>query len=91
MASPSTPTHGKLAALYRRRPNGFKGVGLNDLTFGTAATNAATAYYEIVIDAEGTPDTYKWRKDGGGWTADRAGSGRKSPRTTCAEGSRPLP
>ena len=42
MASPITPTHGKLIALYRLRPNGFKGSGLNDMTWGTAAANAAT-------------------------------------------------
>lgn len=69
MASPTTPTHGKDGAVYRRRANGFAGIGLNDLTWGTAATNAASAYYEIVIDGTGTPDTFKWRKNGGGWTA----------------------
>lgn len=69
MASPTTPMHGKLGALYVLRPNGFSGVGLNDLTFGTAATNAATSYYEIVIDTVGTPDKFKWRKNGGGWTS----------------------
>ena len=68
MASPSTPTHGKLAAIYRWRPNGFKGNGLNDVTWGTGYSAADSAYFEVVIDAEGTPDTFKWRKDGGGWT-----------------------
>lgn len=70
MASPTTPTHGKLGALYAVRPNGFSGVGLNDVTWGTSATNAATAYYEVVIDTAATPDKFKWRKNGGGWTAN---------------------
>ena len=69
MASPTTPTHGKLGSLYVLRPNGFNGLGLNDVTWGTAATNAATSYYEVVIDAAGIPDRFKWRKNGGGWTA----------------------
>ena len=68
MASPTSPTHGKLAAIYRLRPNGFKGAGLNDVTWGTGFTGAASAYYEVVIDGTGTPDTFKWRKNGGGWT-----------------------
>jgi hypothetical protein len=72
MAFASVPTHGKLGALYVLRPNGFSGVGLNDVTWGTGATNAATAYYEVVIDSElgGTAgvDTFKWRKNGGAWT-----------------------
>ncbi len=74
MASPSVPTHGKLGALYRLRPNGFLGVGLNDVTWGTAATNAATAYYEVEIMTEGAPDKYKWRKNGGAWD-DNTGAG----------------
>jgi len=68
MASPSTPTHGKLAAIYRLRPNGFKGNGLNDLTWGTGFAGASSMYYEVVIDGTGTPDTFKWRNTGGGWT-----------------------
>jgi hypothetical protein len=70
MAASTVPTHGKLAALYVLRPNGFSGIGLNDLTWGVAATNAATAYYEVVIDHENAPDSFKWRKNGGGWTED---------------------
>jgi len=73
MASPTAPTHGKLAAIYRLRPNGFKGNGLNDATWGTGFAGAASAYYEVVIDGElaggGGVDTFKWRKNGGGWTA----------------------
>jgi len=68
MGSPTSPTHGKHGAIYRLRPNGFKGNGLNDVTWGTAFAGAASAHYEVVIDAEGTPDTFKWRKNGGAWT-----------------------
>ncbi|MHB8772960.1 MAG: hypothetical protein ACYC7J_18350 [Syntrophales bacterium] len=72
MASPTEPTHGKLAALYVLRPNGFSGAGLNDLTFGSGFNGAASAYYEVVIDGVGTGvagvDEFKWRKNGGAWT-----------------------
>lgn len=71
MASPSTPTHaGKYGALYRLRPNGFSGDGLNDVTWGTGYSGAgSSAYFEVEIDGEGTPDTFRWRKNGGGWTS----------------------
>lgn len=74
MASPTTPTHGKFGALYRLRPNGFKGNGLNDITWGTGFSGADSAYFEAVIDSElggvAGVDTFKWRKDGGAWTED---------------------
>jgi len=74
MASPTTPTHGKLAAVYLRRENGFKGAGLNDLTWGSGYAGAASAYFEVVIDGVGTGtagvDTFKWRQDGGAWTEE---------------------
>jgi len=70
MASPTTPQHGKHAAIYALRPNGFSGSGLNDLTWGTGFTGAATAYYEVVIDHANAPDSFKWRKNGGAWTED---------------------
>lgn len=73
MASPSTPTHGKIGNIYRLRPNNFSGSGLNDATWGTGYSGAgSSAYFEVVIDGEesggGGVDTFKWRKDGGGWT-----------------------
>jgi len=72
MGSPTTPTHGKYGALYVLRPNGFKGSGLNDVTWGTGSTAADLTYYEVVIDSElgGTAgvDTFKWRVNGGAWT-----------------------
>jgi len=70
MSSPTTPTHGKLGAIYRQRPNGFKGDGLNDVTWGTGFSGASSAYFEAVIDAAAGTDTFKWRKDGGEWTED---------------------
>jgi len=68
MASPTTATHGKLAAIYRLRPNGFEGTGLNDLTWGAGYSGGASAYYELDIVAEGEPDTFKWRKNSGEWS-----------------------
>jgi len=72
MASPTTPMHGKLAAVYLMRPNGFNGAGLNDLTWGAGYDGAASASFEVVIDGVGTGgggvDQFKWRKNGGGWT-----------------------
>lgn len=75
MSSPTTPTHGKLGAIYRVLPEGFKGPGLNDLTWGTGYSGGASAYFEVVIDGLGTPDTFMWRKDGGAWTEDVAITG----------------
>jgi len=68
MASPAVPTHGRLAAVYRRRPNGFVGIGLNDITWGTAYAGADSAYFEVEIDGEAVPDTFKWRVNGGAYT-----------------------
>lgn len=51
MASPTTPTHGLYGNIYVYRENGFKGIGLNDLTWGLAFSGAASAHYEVVIDA----------------------------------------
>ncbi len=68
MASPTSPTHGKHCAIYRFRPDGFKGAGLNDVTWGTGFNDSSSAYYEVEIDAEGTPDTFKWRNNGGEYT-----------------------
>jgi len=73
MAFNTVPVHGKLGALYVLHPNGFVGSGLNDLTWGTGSTAADLTLYEVVIDSElgGTAgvDTFKWRVNGGAWTA----------------------
>ena len=71
----TTPVHGKMIALYAFRQNGWSGAGLNDATWGSSAANAASAYYEVVIDHTGTPDSFKWRKNGGAWTEDVAITG----------------
>lgn len=48
-------------------PTVFDGSGINDLTPGT--TGVALGYqdrdFQVVIDATGTPDTFKWSSDGG--------------------------
>lgn len=76
MASPTAPTHGKDAAIYRLRPNGFVGQGLNDGVWNTDGYDgAASTYLEVVIDAADDPDTFKWRQDGGAWTEDVAITG----------------
>jgi len=75
MGSPESPTHGKWANIFRLRPNGFKGDGLNDVTWGTGFSGAATSYFEVVIDGIGAPDTFKWRQDGGAFTEDVAITG----------------
>jgi hypothetical protein len=72
MASPTTPQHGRHAAVYRFRPNGFSGAGLNDLTRGTANSDSDSSFFEVEIDGVGTGtagvDTFKWRKDEGAYT-----------------------
>ena len=72
MASPTVPNHGKTGALYILRPNGFKGSGLNDVTWGILSTAADLTYYEVEIDSElggtGGVDTFKWRVNGGAYT-----------------------
>ena len=62
-------------SIFRYRPSGFKGTGLNDLTWGTAYDGSGTSgVFEVVIDGElaggGGVDTFKWRKNGGAWTED---------------------
>lgn len=74
MASPTAPTHGKFGAIYRYRSNGFKGVGLSDVTWGSVWTGTASTYIDVAIFSAGTPDTYQFREDGGAWD-DNTGSG----------------
>lgn len=42
----------------------FTGTGLNDMTTGGEFTGDADIEFEVEIDATGTPDTFKWSKDG---------------------------
>ena len=68
MASPTTPTHGKFGAMYRLRPNGFKGSGLADATWGLSYSGGASAYYEVEIQTAAAPDKFQWKKNGGAYT-----------------------
>lgn len=48
----------------------FTGVGLNDLSADGEFTWTGTKIFLIVIDSEGTPDTFKWSVNGGSsWEA----------------------
>lgn len=80
MGSPTSPVHGKYAALYVLRPNGYEGVaaslGLNDVTWGLGYTGATTAVYKVTIDASvPSPDTFAWTVNGGGGAAGVAITG----------------
>lgn len=70
MASPSEATKGILGNLYMLRPNGFKGSGLNDLTWGAASSVTDSFHIEVVITTGGAtnPNVFKWRENGGAWT-----------------------
>ena len=46
----------------------FAGSGLNDATSGGTFSGTTYAVYEVTIDATGTPDTFKWRLNGGAYT-----------------------
>jgi len=72
MAFSSVPLHGKKGNIYWLRPNGFKGSGVNDLTWGASSSESDSSHFEVVIDGVGTGtalcDTIKWRENGGEWT-----------------------
>jgi len=54
----------------------FTGPGLNDGTSSGAYTGTGnSAVYEVEIDGTGTPDTFKWKKDGGAYTTGVAITG----------------
>ncbi len=50
-------------------PASFTGSGLCDLSAGGSYTGTAAATFDVVIDGTGSPDTFKWRKDGGSFTS----------------------
>lgn len=54
--------------LERPRFSDFDGVGLNDTTWTGAHTSPIASYYEIEITTAGTPDVFRWRRNGGSWT-----------------------
>lgn len=61
-ATPTTPD-----TLYS---TAVTAAGLNDFSNTTTAyTGTALHYYTIIIDGNGTPDTFKWKKDAGGYTS----------------------
>jgi len=68
--STTAPKHGKFGAIFALRPNGFSGVGVNDVTWGILATDPDTAYYTVTIDAEAAPDTFTWTVNGAGGFTD---------------------
>lgn len=43
----------------------FSGSGLDDLASGGTFSGSINRSFLVEIDAEGTPDTFKWSKDGG--------------------------
>ena len=47
----------------------FTGAGINDMTAVGPYLGASPAAIRIEIDANGTPDTFKWKKDGGAYTS----------------------
>ena len=44
-------------------------MGLNDLSSSGVFTGTVSSQFDIEIDTVGTPDKFKWRKDGGSYTA----------------------
>ena len=56
---------------FGRGLEAFSGEGLDDLTAGGVYTGSSLLGYTIEIDAEGTPDTFRWTDDSGAtWTED---------------------
>lgn len=53
----------------------FTGTGIDDAYFSGRYTGVADAVINVTIDANGTPDTFKWRKDSGSWTTGVAITG----------------
>ncbi len=49
--------------------------GLSDAASGGTYSGAASVGFTVEIDATGTPDTFKWKKTGGAWTAGVAITG----------------
>lgn len=74
MAFSTVPIKGHWAYVYWLRPNGFKGSGLNDVTWGTDCDDATSIDFVVEIDGNDTADTFKWSTDGGAtWpTANQA-------------------
>lgn len=70
MAFSITPIKGHWGLVYWLRPNGFKGSGLNDVTWGLACDDATSIDFVVEIDGNATADTFQWSVDGGSsWEA----------------------
>lgn len=57
------------------KPVVFTGAGLNDATSGGTYASSTSATFTVIIDATGTPDTFKWKKDSGSFTTGVAITG----------------
>ena len=66
---PAVPVLFSLTAAGGIGTPSFAGAGLNDLTTGGTFTGGADATFEIEITATGTPDTFRWRVNGGAWNS----------------------
>jgi len=79
--SPTAPTNLQAMLWTCTVPSvAFTGSGLNDASSGGTCTANTASLYEVVIDsAVASPDTFKWRKDGGSWTTGVSMTG--SPQT----------
>ncbi len=54
----------------------FTGTGINDLTAGGAYVGSTSgSVFTFQIDGVASPDTFKWKKDGGAWTTGVAITG----------------
>jgi hypothetical protein len=53
----------------------FTGSGLNNATAGGTYNGTTNSTFTIVVDSTGTPDTFKWKKDGGAYTSGVAMTG----------------
>ena len=47
----------------------YVGSGINDLSIVQSYSGSGQAYYELEIQTNATPDTFRWRKDDGPWTS----------------------
>jgi len=46
----------------------YVGAGLDDMSTSGEYSDVSSFLFEVEIDATGSPDTFKWRKDGGSYT-----------------------
>ncbi len=71
-ASDDGTKYGRIGTIdhYRATGESTTGTGLEDLTFsGTYTGVGRDGIFEVEIDGTGTPDTMRWRKNGGAWTS----------------------